>query len=379
MKRIKYIAYYDRVESVVNRNYVLSAVNKIDYIISRLNKNDISVDVVSFSGCLYDYFYFDRGGVVKVGQNTIRHFSSFSPSNIGVFRLLSRYWQSIQFFFWFLLNVDKNEKVIVYHSLGYCKLLTLLKKLKGCIYIGEIEEIYQDVSPIKRSMSKAEFEFIDVCDSYLFPTHFLNEKLNQSNKPNILIHGVYEVEKLRNVKWNDSDIHVVYAGTFDPNKGGAVAAISAAAYLPYNYHIHICGFGTNHDIEGIKMRINEISLKSQAKVTFDGLIKGEEFICFLQKCQIGLSTQNPLADFNDTSFPSKILTYLSNGLKVVSIRIPVVELSGIGNCVSYYEEQNPEMIANAILGCDLNTGVESSLALERLDSDFIEKLYSLVS
>lgn len=370
MKRIKYISYYDTLDSTVKRNYVLAASNKMDYIISALNKSKVAVDVISFSGCISDKFCFDRGGLKNKGINTIKYFSSFGPTTNGIFRLLSRWWQTLQFVLWFLFNVKRNEQILIYHSLGYCKVLTLLKRVKKCVYIGEIEEIYQDVTPKSKAINKAEYAFINVCDRYIFPTHLLNEKLNIKEKPSVLIHGIYEVERARNVSWGDSDVHVVYAGTFDPNKGGAVAAVTSVSFLPGNYHMHICGFGSEHDTAEILELIHRTSEASNAKISYEGLLKGEDFICLLQKCQIGLSTQNPTAAFNATSFPSKVLTYLANGLSVVSIRIPAIEGSKVSSCISYYDEQSPQKIAEAIMECRSVNAEFNCHLLSKLDSEF---------
>lgn len=46
----------------------------------------------------------------------------------------------------------------------------------------------------------------------------------------------------------------MHAGTFDPRKGGAIAA----EYLPHNYHVHIIGFGLKCDTEQLKNKIKEI-------------------------------------------------------------------------------------------------------------------------
>ena len=372
MKRIKYISYYDTLDSTVKRNYVLAASNKMDYIISVINKCGVAVDVISFSGCLSDKLFFDNGGVKYKGVNTVKHFSSFGPTSCDFVRLLSRYWQIIQFVIWFLFSVSRNEKIMVYHSLGYCKILTMLKRIKGCVFIGEVEEIYQDVTSTGRSLKKAEYDFIACCDMYIFPTKLLNEKLNNNQKPYIIIHGIYDVESKRDVIRDDSTIHVVYAGTFDPNKGGLEAA-SAATYLPDNYHVHICGFGTELDTAQMLDVIKKTSNISKAKLSYEGLLKGEEFIQFIQKCHIGLSTQNPFAAFNSTSFPSKVLTYLANGLSVVSIRIPAIENSAVGDYLSYYDEQSPMEIANAIIRASKSIDNESTIQiLNELDRQFIK-------
>ena len=155
-------------------------------------------------------------------------------------------------------------------------------------------------------------------------------------------------------------------------------AVAAAEWLPENYHVHIIGFGSNIETEHIKNTINKININSKAKVTYDGLLAGEEYIQFLQKCQIGLSTQNPDADFNDTSFPSKILSYMANGLIVVTIRIPAVETSAIGKDVYYYEMQKPKAIAETIMNISMNNSYDGRKRIEELDEKFREDLSGLL-
>lgn len=173
-------------------------------------------------------------------------------------------------------------------------------------------------------------------------------------------------------------IHCVYAGTFDPRKGGASISAEVAEFLPSNYHIHILGFGSDEEIEKIKKIINETEKKSKAKVTYDGLLQGEEYINFIQSCQIGLSTQNPNAQFNMTSFPSKILSYMSNGLRVVSIRIQAVEKSKIGNLIYYYNEYAPESIANAIKSINFDDNYNSKQLILKLNEKFLKDIKNIL-
>ena len=113
-------------------------------------------------------------------------------------------------------------------------------------------------------------------------------------------------------------------------------------------------------------------------MTYDGLKSGEDYIRFLQSCDIGLSTQNPDAAFNATSFPSKVLSYLSNGLHVVSIRIPAIVTSAVGDLLSYYDEQTPEKIAAAIRSIRLSDPYDSRQRIRQLDIDFQNKLSVLL-
>lgn len=380
VKRLKYICYYDHSESVEDRNIVYSSTTKLDYIFNALNRVGIGVDIVSFSGLRNGRkIRYCRGSYIKIGDNTLRKFASFTGSRLISY--VSRKLMALRFIFWFLTHVKRGEKVAVYHSTGYDGMLVWLKKIIRCKYIGEVEEIYQDVGRLPDKICKQEWAFINCCDQYLFPTELLNEKINKSYKPTLTIYGLYHVEPIVCNKFDDGLIHVVYGGTFDVNKGGAVAAATATAFLPSNYHVHICGFGTHSDTECIKKVIAEINCSSKAVVTFDGLKKGRNYVEFIQRCHIGLSTQNPSAAFNDTSFPSKILVYLSNGLKVVSIDIPVIRRSKIGEVIEYYKEQTPEKIAESILRASNKLdegGIDSRSVLRRLDKEFCDSLKGFI-
>lgn len=254
----------------------------------------------------------------------------------------------------------------------------LAKKIKNFQLVLEVEEIYQDVAEFSNIMKYCEYKFINSADKYIFPTELLNQKLNVNNKPYSIIYGTYWVEEDRKNKFNDGKIHVIYAGTFDPRKGGALAAVTAAAHLTENYHVHIIGFGSKDDTGMLLDKIDEISELTESTITYDGLLNGEEYINFLQKCDIGLSTQIPEAAYNETSFPSKILSYMANGLRVVSVRIRAIEMSDVGQAVCYYEKPNPETIANAIKSIDIFAPNNSRELIRRLDRRFVKNIKILL-
>lgn len=371
-QRIKYFSYYGCNDSTCKRDNSPAADSKIDYIISVLNRCGYAVDHISNAPSACNHYI--PGYVVKSGINTLRYFASFGNGNLFMNKL-NNIFMRIQFLFWCFFNIKKNEQIIVYHSLGYDAIFIWLFRLKRIRIIGEIEEIYQDVHKQRKSLSINEYKFIDVCTKYIFPTSLMNEKLNKhKEKPSVVVHGIYNVESNVESKFNDGKVHVVYGGTLDPKKGGAYATVAAANFLPNNYHVHICGFG---DSTQILRKIADVKQISKATVTFDGEFKGDDYKHFIQKCHIGLSTQDPTAAFNATSFPSKILVYLSNGLRVVSIRIPVVEQSAIADCLCFYDEQSPKMIANAIME-SVKDDIDGKDILKKLDNSFVKDLKGIL-
>lgn len=376
MSELKYIAYYSDPDESKHRKAAPSADTKIDYIVSVLMREGCNVKVISKCGVekCESILKYDEDYAIEKNGTMVRFVPSLT-SKFRPLRFFTRIYTNLK-----INRLIKKEclgtdcKILIYHSLGMYSVIKYLKKRKKP-FILEVEEIYSDVMAKKKKQNRKKEDFMfSAASSYIFSTELLNRELNNGNKPYVVCNGTYNTtQKLVEEKIFDDDkdkIHCVYAGTFDPRKGGGAAAAAAAAFLPPNYHIHILGFGNDTDTRVMKDLISEVSKKSVATVTYDGLLSGEEYIRFIQSCDIGLSTQNPDAAFNATSFPSKILSYMSNGLRVVSIRIPAIEGSAIGKYMYYYDKQTPEEIAKAIMAVDLNDDYNGRQVISKLDAEF---------
>ena len=368
-KKVKYIAYYDTAcNKDENRNYVLAATNKLDYIFDTINLAGYRVDIISASTTMNKRGY--KGKNIQINNNTsLKLFRTFSWGHKAN-RVISIISMKLFLFFYLLFITNKDDAVFVYHSLGYVGVISLLHKIRKFHLVLEVEEIYADVNGNEKDRKK-EYRLFNQADAFLFSTELLSDIVNTNNKPYTILYGTYRVEEDRACKLADGIIHCVYAGTFDLRKGGGTAAAAAAEFLDERYHIHILGFGTEKDKDGILRKIAEVSGKSKCAVTFDGLLSGEDYIQFIQSCHIGLSTQNPCAEFNNTSFPSKVLSYMGNGLRVVSVRIKVLETSKINSLFYYYDENSPESVASAIKRVNIYDDYNSRDVLVNLNKMFI--------
>lgn len=371
---MKYICFYDK-DLNEGRNISLAATNKIYYISSVVK--DICGEVEIISACTTSSIrnFKARRETLENGAK-LRLFKAYKKNSFFS-KLKSLIYSRFVMFFYLLFNVKRNEKIIVYHSLAYMNQIKLAKAIKKFSLILEVEEIYGEVEKSKK-ITRKELKYFRKADAYIFPTQLLDNRINNLNKPSTIIHGVYKGEKIISNKFNDGKIHCVYAGTFDSRKGGALLAIKAGEYLGSDYHLHILGFGSKEEVSLVKETIDLVNNKSQATVTFDGLKSGDEYIKFIQSCHIGLSTQNPNAEFNDSSFPSKVLSYMSNGLRVVSIKIKALEKSDINKLLYYYVESSPEEVAKAIMNIDVNDKYDSIAYVDSLNKKFIKEMINLL-
>lgn len=371
---IYYLGYFDFQDSKIQRKYVVSATNKMEYIAKAITSQGFQLEFISLSLSNKKGFAFHRGQV-RESKGLKAHF--FPTCDFPVYlKWLKDAWRYICVFVWGISHLQAEDIVISYHTTSRTStFLALLKKIKKFKLVLEVEEIYSDVASISHHAKKREYRAFANCDGYIFSTELLEERLNNHHKPYIIIYGTYNLEEEICAPKEDM-IHIVYAGTFDKRKGGAAAA-AAAAFLPPNYMMHICGFGKPNEENDIKGIILDLQRKG-CNIKYDGLLKGEDYISLLQSCRIGLSTQDPAAKFNNTSFPSKILSYMSNGLSVVSIKIDAVFRSSIGSNIVYYDEQTPEQIAKSIVSVDLEDREKNRKTIASLDADFRSKIKILI-
>ena len=360
-----YIAYYTKPDDA--RLSSPAANEKIKSISKALGENGVSVEILS-TCTVASKGRFIRGRKFKVFDNVVcRQYSLFN-TKFGPFRRLQYIWASLRIFFTLLFRVKRGEDVLVYHAIERIPPVKLAKKIKKFRLVLEVEEIYAKTLKLRKKEEKRELQIIELADAFIFPTKILNDKVNTKNKPYCIIHGTYEARPILEKPLADK-IHVLYAGTLAPTKG-AFMAVECARFLSENYHIHILGYGDKSLVENIENKINEIKRQNKCEISYDGYIKGESLDRLMQKCAIGLCPQNQDALYNDVAFPSKILTYMANGLRVVTSKFPAIETSAVNEYMYYYDNQSAESVASAIRSVKLDDNYDSRQVLSNLRDEF---------
>lgn len=377
-KELKYIGFYndDKFNMNENRNTSLAVKNKMDYISSALVRNGFEVKIISpcWSNNAKGFY---KGKEFNKSKNIIiKNFASYGSRN-KLLNKIKKIFSAIQLLLYLLIETKKNEEIIVYHSLALMIPIKIAKKIKRLSIILEVEEIYSTVWKGIADEEK-EINYINSADKAIFASDFL-EKLFE-NKKSVVVYGSYNYyeKKIINEKKEDI-IDIVYAGSIDKTKGGAKNSVLSMNYLPDNYRLHVLGFGSQIDLEDLQESIEALNNKKGFECSkFYGSLDGDAYSEFLSKCDIGINPQKE-GEYMDSAFPSKVLSYLSHGLKVVSTDIKSVKNSKVSAYIVFTKSDQPESISVAVKSIKLNENNNKSNKniVKELDKEFVQNIRNL--
>ena len=353
----------------------------VDFIVESLTANSIEPHIISprlVSGdepsLQEGRITIENGGVVTF-PFSLKNRGTTRPRGLGLIRL---WWWLIKTI---LTNTKPGERVIVYHSMRYIVpvyLLQLFGRIRVILYVGEF---FQTLYPMRRWKRRLENSYIKGADAYILVTQLLVDQVEQlRTKPfdYAVLYGPYVREQsLVQEKEYVEIIRLLYVGKISKDKG-IERTLQLAQYLDDRFEIRILGYCESYDEEFLRTTIAESNATHRCKITFDGLKHGIEYKMYVQSCDLGLVLQDMDASYNANSFPSKILSFISNGLEVLAPAIPTIATSPLAHSLYLYEDEAPEAIAQTIRDIDFTQRRSNPGVLDNLKNTFIEELRSLI-
>lgn len=371
---MKYICEYQiPVENDEGRYYALSAVDKASYIHDVLVRLGHRVEIISPS-------YAKKTSKKRIDyiNDKICVISGFSLGwHNSLTKVFSRISAMIWLFYFLLKNCEKGEKLIIYHGVQNVPVFLLAKKIKGFDVILEVEELYSSLMGEKNWRQYLESQMIKSAQSFIFASEVLEQTCNRSKKPYVIAYGAYRVPPLYSEKINDGRIHVVYAGLIKKDKV-AFKSARIAKYLDSRYYVHIIGYGEQYDIDELNKEIDMIKQETGCSLSYDGLKRGEEYLSYLQSCHIGICPLTNDNTYQLACFPSKITSYLTNGLEVITTENAVLRNSQYKPFLHFVKDDSPESFAKIILSKEQSKGITPRDYLIKMDKEFCTALGSVV-
>lgn len=351
-KTVHYLSYYIDQEYIDYLDGSMAVLPKVEYICDALKNGNCKIKMISTANAKRGVGWFSKKKSILSKKVSLLTFSSYgAKTKIG--RLLSRIWIKLQLLIYLLKNVKDGDCLLIYHSLQYIKIISLFRLIRRNKVILQVEEIYSDAYKKFRKYKSKEINYLLKADSYICINETVREIIAK-DKPATVLYGDYRIpSKIKSKVKKSNKIHVVYSGVIEPSRKAAVTAVNAARYLNENYLIHIAGFGNKEYIDNLIKLINEVNSElNYVGVQYDGSLHGEEFTKYLQEKDIGLNchsyTKEDLISA-EVTFPSKIIIYLINGLKVVSPEINCLVNSELKEFIQFYKGFEAKGLAQGIL------------------------------
>lgn len=375
MEKIHYIAYFGNISNDRNLYIVPSGISKMSYVISSLKKSNCNVQIFSTAITRNNFMCHYKGYEEVIDeQERVKYIDTFG-SKLKLIKFFSILWMYIQLIIYLLFKVKKDEKVIVYHSTSYKLAILFTRMIKRYKLIFEVEELYSAADNENKYRQQKEIRYLSKADAFIVVNDLMAQKCGFDNKPHLVLYGNYEIPKINEYKFSEDNINVVYAGVIGKKNSDAFLAVESAAYVSNKYKIHILGYGPQENIDELEKLINQTNLRAKRNaVVYHGCLTGQEYSDFLSSMQIGLSTRVLTNDLSNFTFPSKLLVYLSHGLRPVCSPIDCVKYSRIAEGVTFYEENKPEYVADAIHSIKPNELVKQNEILLNLEKVFLSNL-----
>lgn len=164
------------------------------------------------------------------------------------------------------------------------------------------------------------------------------------------------------------EVRFLYSGALDTTRGVDLL-LQALEHLPESgWRLDITGQGA------LAGRVKQFSQDPRwsGRVKYHRALPSEAYDCIVAAAHAGLNCQRASDPISNVTFPSKIFTYLSAGLLVISSRVGAVE-ELCGNACFYYAEETPQSLAGAMQ----TVMADFSAVRQKLDLTAVSDRYSI--
>ena len=269
----------------------------------------------------------------------------------------------------FIFKFRKDDTIVLYHSVAITNLVAKLKRVVKRKIIVEVEEVYGYSAVADRPWVDQEIHSIKQMDYYICVNDGIPRNLKLEDGKFVVSFGVGRIPMRTNDRFDDGKIHVVYAGTVEMKKLGAMTAVESARFFSGNYILHILGFGSGENMQKLQNRITEINEEAGCeRVQYNGYKSGKELDDFLFSCHIGLSSNVMRPNFANNSFPSKVITYMCHDLAVVLGYAKAFYDVPMSKGWQFYHEHTPEAIAQAVGNVEIKPVGYYHPSIERMNN-----------
>ncbi len=375
MKKVYYVGYYDIFRQGRKiRSYSLAAARKMDYICTVLEQLGRTVDIVSPA-----HINIPDAGYIKSGWDDLDNGRRLHlPPSWGAKNKLSRICRVLVskwwLFAWLLKHCDRNSDVVVYHNYEAALPVLLAQMFRKFNLILEIEEQYSMVWKLTPYQKWKENLLLKHSGgNCLVVSELLAEKMGIGDP--IVSYGNYSTYRGEIPDKSDTKkIRLIYTGSIDKVKNSAYMALELMTCLPEQYELKLSGHIAAGEEEEFRQTLDHVNQKcGRAACEYLGVLDDSSYRDLLLSAHIALNLQQE-GDFGEFLFPSKILTYLSYSLPVVTTRGGSIVKSSVADVLYFAEDFTCQGIADTVMAVNPGNRTDRRGRLDQLNREFTAKL-----
>lgn len=374
--KIHYINNYVEADSSRKVFFSASTNNKVQYICSVLEQNGLNVSVFSTAMGNHECIW-EKRSKGRINEHVRVYYSATCGRSNVIAKFIQRLILAIELLNYLFFSVDKDDILLVYHSLIYKYPLFIFRKFRKNRLVLEVEEIFSAILKHDADINREIVYVRKIADAYILVNDLLKNKCS-IDKPSIVCYGNYTSYISKKEKKPIDKIHVVYGGLIGGIYSDVYMALELAKYLSSDYMIHVAGYGSKSDIVDVEKKIEEINNQlGYTAIIYEGCLSSLEFSYLLQKSHFGLCVKESDMDiFSDYYFPSKIIFYLINNVVPICSKIRSVEFSQFSKDVIFIDENSPSLIAEKIKNTSMNICMSERFV--KLNIDFVKGINEII-
>ena len=294
----------------------LQSIQKYNYLLCEgLVQNNVTVKTFSsipMSSKISDRkIWFEKNEI----ENGIE-FNYLPFINIKVLRQLFLFIFIIISFLRETLFKNNDDKVFICDALNttISNTCLIMCKLAGIKCIGLFTDLPRDIGK-KGIIQKINIFFESKYDSYILLTEYMNEVVNNSKKPFIVLEGICDSDLLQNkfMPFKDRKRKFLYAGGLYEQYGIKYMIEAFLELKEKDIELHVYGSG---DLE------NWIKSIKDNRIIYHGVVANEEVMLAEEESILLINPRFTEADYTKYSFPSKNMEYMSTGTPLLTTKLP---------------------------------------------------------
>lgn len=230
--------------------------------------------------------------------------------------------------YWTIHKLIRNEKrnvlfIYALHSPFLIAAVLLKRKVTcSCVIVPDLPEFMsrQD-NVIKKFAKKVDRSIINFCvkrlDNYALLSSYMIEKLSISQKPWVLMEGIFDTHAMPEGVAKVKEKVILYCGSLS-KRYGIIELLEAFRQIDNeNYRLWICGRGDGEEV------IREMA-KVDNRVIYKGVVSHEEVLALQQQATVLINPRSSKGEYTKYSFPSKTMEYLASGTPTIMCHLPAI-------------------------------------------------------